>query len=121
VFLGLGYTFYTGAEDAWLVDALKASGYNEPLERVFSRGQMLFGAAMLVGDDRRGRWADPPRHPVPWCCGPPSSCASSYWRGSACRSSASLHGRWNSAGPAELRRVFVEGLSYGLRNPVIRP
>jgi len=23
--------------------------------------------------------------------------------------------------PAELRRVFVEGLSYGLRNPVIRP
>src|SRR6266446_11008823 len=49
VFLGLGYTFYTGAVDAWLVDALKASGYNEPLERVFSRGQMLFGAAMLVG------------------------------------------------------------------------
>src|SRR2546426_6062097 len=49
VFLGLGYTFYTGAVDAWLVDALKASGYDEPLERVFSRGQMLFGAAMLVG------------------------------------------------------------------------
>src|SRR2546430_12388360 len=49
VFLGLGYTFYTGAVDAWLVDALKASGYNEPLERVFSRGQMLFGAAMLAG------------------------------------------------------------------------
>src|SRR5437870_6065038 len=49
VFLGLGYTFYTGAVDAWLVDALKASGYNEPLERVFSRGQMMLGAAMLVG------------------------------------------------------------------------
>src|SRR5437762_1631344 len=49
VLLGLGYTFYTGAVDAWLVDALKASGYDEPLERVFSRGQMLFGAAMLVG------------------------------------------------------------------------
>src|SRR5256886_10700993 len=49
VFLGLGYTFYTGAVDAWLGDALKASGYDEPLERVFSRGQMLFGAAMLVG------------------------------------------------------------------------
>src|SRR5947207_9057386 len=49
VFLGLGYTFYTGAVDAWLVDALKVSGYNEPLERVFSRGQMLFGAAILLG------------------------------------------------------------------------
>src|SRR5437867_1319496 len=49
VFLGLGYTFYTGAVDAWLVDALKATGYAEPLEPVFARGQMLFGAAMLVG------------------------------------------------------------------------
>src|SRR2546430_5202263 len=49
VFLGLGYTFYTGAVDAWLVDALKAGDYEEPLERVFSRGQMLLGAAMLVG------------------------------------------------------------------------
>src|SRR2546429_2788607 len=49
VFLGLGYTFYTGAVDAWLVDALKATGYAEPLEPVFARGQMLFGAGMLVG------------------------------------------------------------------------
>src|SRR2546422_9944034 len=49
VFLGLGYTFYTGAVDAWLVDALKATGYAEPLDPVFARGQMLFGAAMLVG------------------------------------------------------------------------
>src|SRR5207302_1246837 len=33
----------------WLVDALKATGYAEPLEPVFARGQMYFGAAMLVG------------------------------------------------------------------------
>src|SRR5205814_9110818 len=49
VLLGLGYTFYTGAVDAWLVDALKATGYVDPLEPVFARGQMYFGAAMLVG------------------------------------------------------------------------
>ena len=49
VFLGLGYTFYTGAVDAWLVDALKATGYTGPLEAVFARGQMVFGAAMLLG------------------------------------------------------------------------
>src|SRR5439155_663175 len=49
VFLGLGYTFYTGAVDAWLVDALKATGYTGPLESVFARGQMVFGAAMLLG------------------------------------------------------------------------
>jgi len=49
VLLGLGYTFYTGAVDAWLVDALKATGYTQPLEPVFARGQMAFGAAMLAG------------------------------------------------------------------------
>src|SRR6059036_668849 len=49
VFLGLGYTFYTGAVDAWLVDALQATGYTGPLEAVFARGQMVFGAAMLLG------------------------------------------------------------------------
>src|SRR5919201_3743434 len=27
VVLGLGYTFYSGAVEAWLVDALKATGY----------------------------------------------------------------------------------------------
>src|SRR5947208_2120162 len=49
VLLGLGYTFYTGAVDAWLVDALKATGFTGSLEAVFARGQMYFGAAMLVG------------------------------------------------------------------------
>src|SRR6059036_1204159 len=49
VFLGLGYTFYTGAVDAWLVDALTATGYAKPLEPVFAKGQMFFGAGMLVG------------------------------------------------------------------------
>src|SRR6266699_1329072 len=38
VLLGLGYTFYTGAVDAWLVDALKATGYAKPLDPVFARG-----------------------------------------------------------------------------------
>src|SRR5438046_8892683 len=47
-FLGLGSTFCTGAVAAWLADALKASGYHEPLERVFARAEMLVGAAMLI-------------------------------------------------------------------------
>ena len=49
VILGLGYTFYSGAVDAWLVDALAASGYKGELDQVFARGGIVFGAAMLVG------------------------------------------------------------------------
>jgi MFS family permease len=49
VILGLGYTFYSGAVEAWFVDALRASGYREELDRVFARAQIVFGAATLVG------------------------------------------------------------------------
>ena len=49
VVLGLGYTFYSGAVEAWVVDALHASGFRGNLDRVFARGAMVSGAAMLIG------------------------------------------------------------------------
>jgi MFS family permease len=49
VLMGLGFTFYSGAMEAWLVDALAASGFTGLLDRVFARGQQVTGAAMLVG------------------------------------------------------------------------
>src|SRR5262245_21321172 len=49
VVLGLGYTFYSGAVEAWLVDALKATGYSGQLDQVFARGAMVSGGAMLIG------------------------------------------------------------------------
>jgi MFS family permease len=47
--LGLGFTFFSGAVEAWLVDALKATGFTGELEAVFGRGQMVTGAGMLTG------------------------------------------------------------------------
>ncbi len=47
--LGLGFTFFSGAVEAWLVDALAATGYQGQLESVFARGQAISGAGMLVG------------------------------------------------------------------------
>jgi hypothetical protein len=35
--------------EAWLVDAVNATGYTGQLETVFGRGQMVSGAAMLTG------------------------------------------------------------------------
>ncbi len=48
-FIGLGFTFFSGAVEAWLVDALNASGFTGDLESVFARGQAVAGAAMLTG------------------------------------------------------------------------
>jgi MFS family permease len=47
--LGLGFTFFSGATEAWLVDALSATGYEGDLETVFGRAQVVGGGAMLVG------------------------------------------------------------------------
>jgi MFS family permease len=49
VLLGLGFTFFSGAVDAWLVDALTATGYSGSLETVFGRAQIVGGIAMLSG------------------------------------------------------------------------
>ncbi|HSN37838.1 MAG TPA: MFS transporter [Arthrobacter sp.] len=49
VLLGLGFTFFSGAVEAWLVDALRFSGYEGGLEAVLGRGLMVSGVAMLVG------------------------------------------------------------------------
>ena len=47
--LGLGFTFFSGATEAWLVDALSASGFKGDLETVFGRAQIVGGGAMLTG------------------------------------------------------------------------
>src|ERR671914_98471 len=49
ILLGLGFTFFSGAVEAWLVDALTATGYTGQLESVFARGQIVNGVAMLAG------------------------------------------------------------------------
>jgi MFS family permease len=54
VLLGLGFTFFSGAVEAWLVDALTATGYTGQLETVFGRGQVVSGVAMLSGSAAGG-------------------------------------------------------------------
>jgi MFS family permease len=49
VLLGLGFTFFSGAVEAWLVDALRFEGYEGGMESVLGRGVMVSGVAMLVG------------------------------------------------------------------------
>ena len=49
VILGLGYTFYSGAVEAWLVDALQSTGSTAPVDGVLARGAMISSIAMLVG------------------------------------------------------------------------
>ena len=49
ILLGLGFTFFSGATEAWLVDALHATKFDGHLESVFGRAQVVGGIAMLAG------------------------------------------------------------------------
>jgi len=49
ILIGLGFTFFSGATEAWLVDALADAGQSGDLEKVFGRAQIAAGVAMLVG------------------------------------------------------------------------
>jgi MFS family permease len=56
--LGLGFTFFSGAVEAWLVDALSATQFTGPLESVLARGQIITGVGMLTGSVAGGFLAE---------------------------------------------------------------
>ena len=66
ILLGLGFTFFSGATEAWLVDALASAGVKDSLEAVLSKGQVVGGAAMLTGSVAGGFIAQETNLGVPY-------------------------------------------------------
>lgn len=64
--IGLGFTFFSGAVDAWLVDCLSYAGFEGNLESVFAKGQVAAGAAMLTGSVAGGFIAQATNLGVPY-------------------------------------------------------
>ncbi len=65
-FIGLGFTFFSGAVEAWLVDALNFTRFSGPLESVLARGQIAAGVAMLSGSVAGGAIAQVTNLGVPY-------------------------------------------------------
>ena len=66
MFIGLGFAFFSGAVEAWLVDALAASGFKGNLESVLAKGEIVEGAAMLAGSVAGGVIAQATNLGVPY-------------------------------------------------------
>jgi MFS family permease len=66
VLIGLGFTFFSGAVEAWLIDALAATGFTGSVESVFGRGQIASGTAMLGGSVAGGFIAEQTSIAVPF-------------------------------------------------------
>ncbi len=117
--LGLGFTFFSGAVEAWLVDALKATGFTGKLESVFGRGQIVTGIGMLTGSVAGGFIAERVSLGAPFVL-----------RGAILVVMFALAFRLmhdvgftaeRSAGPfTEMRKIASNSIDYGWRVPAVK-
>ena len=117
--LGLGFTFFSGATEAWLVDGLKAAKYKGTLESVLAKGAVASGVAMLTGTLAGGVIAQFTNLGVPYVLRAVMLLltfliAFGFMRdeGFTPRRSASFLN--------EMRSIFKSSLKYGIGNPPVR-
>jgi MFS family permease len=119
VLLGLGFTFFSGAMEAWLVDALTHTGFTGELDRVFGRAQAVEGFAMLTGSVLGGVLAQATNLGVPFVA------RAALLAVTFVLASVTMHDlgftptRGKRPGP-EVRRIFDESLRHGLGRPAVR-
>ena len=117
--LGLGFTFFSGATEAWLVDALRATGFTGNLESVFGRAQTVSGIAMLVGSVAGGIVAQATDLGVPYLIragmlGVTLVVAFAFMR------DLGFSPKRGGGPVAEVKHVFRGAVAGGWRNPPVR-
>jgi len=117
--LGLGFTFFSGAVEAWLVDALHFAGYEGGLENVLGRGQMIMGVAMLGGSVAGGVIAQATSLGVPFLLrvGVLLVMFIVAWR---LMRDLGFTPALTASPLRATKTVFEESLEYGLKNPPVR-
>jgi MFS family permease len=117
--LGLGFTFFSGATEAWLVDGLHATGYDGELDAAFAKGQIANGVAMLVGSVSGGLLAQWTNLGVPYVVRAVLLAVTFVvaWR-SMRDVGFTPKPRVSVAG--EMRGILQASLTHGLLNPPVR-
>jgi MFS family permease len=119
VFLGLGFTFFSGAFEAWLADALKAEGYEGALDPVFARGEMVEGLAMLGGSVLGGYVAQVTNLGVPYILRA-AALALSFVTAFLLMHDIGFTPKRDEGPLREAIDVLRGAIRYGLRNPPVR-
>jgi MFS family permease len=117
--LGLGFTFFSGAVQAWLVDALKTSGFTGKLDSVFAKGEIVEGLAMLGGSVAGGYLAQVTNLGVPYAARAVVLMLTFILAFMTMRDLGFTPKRTDRPMRA-VRNVLDGALAYGLRNPPVR-
>ncbi|HET6778768.1 MAG TPA: MFS transporter [Gemmatimonadales bacterium] len=119
ILLGFGFTFFSGATQAWLVDALAFTGSKESLESVLARGQVVSGAAMLAGSLAGGFIAQVTSLGVPYIIRSVilglTLVTAFFWM-----KDLGFTPDRSKGAMLEIRRVLRESIDKGWRNPPVR-
>lgn len=119
VLLGLSFTFFSGATEAWLVDALAETRFDQPLEGVFSRGQVVGGVTMLLGSVAGGYLAQLTNLGVPYLVRGGVLLVVFVVAMIVMRDIGFTPERGGRP-LAEMRRILHSSVQYGLRVPPVR-
>ncbi|HET9554782.1 MAG TPA: MFS transporter [Anaeromyxobacteraceae bacterium] len=119
VLLGLGFTFFSGATEAWLVDGLRATGYAGTLDAAFARGQLANGAGMLTGTIAGGVIAQATSLGVPYLLRA-ATLALTFAVAFAWMRDVGFAPRRVGSWRAELVAVARASIDQGLRRPPVR-
>jgi MFS family permease len=117
--LGFGFTFFSGAVQAWLVDALKATGFNGTLDTVFAKGEIVEGSAMLTGSVAGGYLAQATNLGVPYLLRA-AVLALTFVLAFVVMKDVGFTPKRAGSPLREVRAVLSQALEYGLRNPPLR-
>jgi len=117
--LGLGFTFFSGAVEAWLVDALTATGFTGTVESVFARGQIVSGVAMLGGSVAGGFLAEQTSLAIPFVVRG-VILAVMFVVAFALMHDLGFTPEKGGSIPFEVRKVASASLEYGWRVPAVK-
>lgn len=117
--IGLGFTFFSGATEAWLVDGLGATGYRGTLESAFAKGQIAEGAGMLAGTLGGGVIAQATSLGMPYVVRA-AILAVTFLVAFVWMRDVGFTPRGGASMAAEVRTVLRASLDHGLRNPPVR-
>lgn len=119
ILLGLGFTFFSGATEAWLVDALAATGFAGPLESVMAKGQIAGGMAMLAGTVGGGFLAQATNLGVPYFLRA-VVLGMNFVAAFVLMKDLGFVPQQGKGTRQEVRRLLRSSLDHGLRNPPVR-
>jgi MFS family permease len=117
--LGLGFTFFSGATEAWLVDALTATGYQGQLDTVFGRAQVIGGAATLAGSVGGGYLAQVTDLGVPFVVRA-AVLALMFVVAALLMHDIGFTPRRDGGPVTEVKRIVRESVQYGWRIPTVK-